>query len=159
MGVNIHQDTVVSGGFELINDADSVHDMLVGGPKSPSAVVPRFYGERVMKIALVAGTDTGGGIVSWKNPFGYNIIIKLAVLDVTTAATAACSLEVGTTAVSGTTVSTNFFAAQDVHTSTGTFNSGIKSIKLAPANWFTVSTEAGASAGLIGNLYVYFIPV
>jgi hypothetical protein len=159
MGVNIHQDTVVSGGFELINDADSVHDMLVGGPKSPSAVVPRFYGERVMKIAMAGGTDTGGGIVSWKNPFGYSVIIKYAVLDVTTVATGACSLEAGTTATSGTTVSTNFISSQDVHSATGTFNSGIKSIKLATANWFTVSTVSGASSGLIGNLYVYFIPV
>lgn len=122
--------------------------------------------DRALKCAVVAftgGTDTGGGIFSWTNPESSSIIISKFEVDVTTIATGACTLSVGATASSGTTSSANLIDTLDVHTATGTFdNSTDKSTngksrqKLAAGKWVTGSTASGASAGLVGNLYIMY---
>lgn len=147
------------GTAAFVNAADAVHDLKMGGPAIASVASPRFYVDRTMKLPLAAGVDTGGGIVSWQNMTGQDIIVTRAVLDVTTVATAACSVEVGETAVSGTTASATLIASQDVHSAAGTFTSAAASVKVPAGDWITASTASGASAGLVGNLYVTYHPV
>lgn len=122
--------------------------------------------DRLPKIAvipLVAGVDTGGGIVSWVNPEGVAIIIDRAELDVTTIATAACSVSVGTTVASATTSVATLIDTCDVHSATGLFDNitekgtnGKSRQKLAAGGWVTATSASGASAGLVGNLHLHY---
>jgi hypothetical protein len=146
------------GTAACVNAADGVDDLRMGGPSVPSVASPRFYVERVMKVPLAAGVDTGGGIVSWQNMAGHAIIVTRAVLDVTTAATASCTVEVGE-AAGATTASSNLVTGQDVHTATGTFTGGADSVKVPAGAYITASTATGACAGLVGNLYLHYHPV
>lgn len=121
---------------------------------------------KVVSVALVAGTDTGGGIVSWANPEATSILIDRIIIDVNTIATGANSISAGTTAVSGTTVSANLIDTLDVHSATGTFDNitdkganGKSRQKLASGKWVTISTASGASAGLVGFAWIYYVPV
>src|SRR5262249_31376333 len=74
---------------------------------------------KIAKVALVAGTDTGGGILSWANPESGSIIIDRVIIDLTTIASAACTADFGTTASTSTTSSDNFMDGLDLHSSTG----------------------------------------
>jgi hypothetical protein len=152
MGVQLRETD--QGHMDLVNDADATVLMKVGGTATPTVAAPYFSVERHIKMPLTAGTDTGGGIASWQNPYSYDLIVTFATLDVTTIATGACSLEVGETASSGTTAASNLISSQDVHSATGCFNSGAKSVVLPAGKWITVSTVSGASAGLVGNLHL-----
>ena len=121
-------------------------------------------GVQVAKVKLNAGTDTGGGIFAWKNPENDAIIVERVVLDVTTPATGACSVEVGTTATSATTASANLIDTLDVHTAAGSFDNitdkgtnGKSRQSLAAGKWVTGSTATGASAGLVGYAYIHYL--
>lgn len=122
---------------------------------------------RVQKIAKVAlgVADTAGGVLSWANPETGSIIITRVVLDVTTKSTGACTLDVGTTAVSATTTSDTLIDGVDVGTEAGTFDNyedagtnGTSRQKLATGKWVTASKASGAAAGLAGYAYIeYFL--
>jgi hypothetical protein len=156
MGIEVFQTD--KGAYDLVNDADAVRDFKVGGPAAPTASIPRYYGSSRVKMPLAAKVDSGGGVLSWQNPFNYSLMVTECILDVSTVATASCTLEAGVTASSATTAATNFISSQDVHSALGTFNSGAKSVKLAAGAWFTISTASGASTGLVGNAYIDFTP-
>ena len=119
----------------------------------------------VVKVPLSGGTDTGGGIGSWKNPEPVAVVIERVVVDVTVVATAACNLDVGTTATSATTSSDNLIDGLDVHTAVTTSDNvagaganGKGLQHLAAGKWVTFSTgDAGASAGLKGNAYIHYV--
>jgi hypothetical protein len=119
---------------------------------------------KTVKVALAA-LDTAGGVLAWQNPESGSIIIESVDFDVTTIATGACSLDVGTTTVSAATKSDNMIDGLDVHTATGTFTTadqaganGKRRQKLAASKWLTASTDSGAAAGLIGFAYInYFV--
>ena len=62
---------------------------------------------KVVRVPLGA-LDAGGGVLSWVNPEeGRAIAIERVEVDVTTKSTAACTLDIGTTATSGATSSNN----------------------------------------------------
>lgn len=129
----------------------SIEAALAGGPKT-------------VKVPLHAGVDTGGGIFSFKNPESAAIVVERVVLDVTTVATAACTVSVGQTATNGTTSSANLIDTLDVHTAAGAFDNidnhgtnGKGHQRVAVGNWVTGSTATGASAGLVGNAYITYI--
>ncbi|MBU6231821.1 hypothetical protein KGP36_04070 [Patescibacteria group bacterium] len=119
--------------------------------------------DRVPKIAKLTangGTDTGGGITSWVNPEAGAIMIMRCWLDVTTVATGVCTVSVGTTAVSGTTLANNLLNGQDTHSATGVFNYNPPAvIRLAAGAWVTASTATGASGGQVANLYIEYINI
>lgn len=154
------------GSLAILNDFDGVRDLHVGGPKIPTVANPRRYSIRILKMPLAAGTDTGGGILSWQNNTGVTMMIDELMLDITTIATAACSISAGTTAVSATTSSANLIDTLDVHSATGTFDNigshgagGKSNGKVANGAWVTISTASGASAGLVGNAYLFLFPI
>lgn len=120
---------------------------------------------KVAKVALAA-VDTGGGIFAWQNDEGASIIVQRVLLDVTTAATAACTVDIGTTAVSATTSSDNLIDGLDVNAATGVFDnltsagsSGKSQQKLASGKWVTGSKSTGVSAGLVGFAYIEYIVI
>ncbi len=121
--------------------------------------------DRSVKIARVAlaALDTGGGVLSWANPEAGSIIVNRVVLDVTTKATAACTIDVGTTAVSATTSSDDLIDGLDIGTAAGVFDNlgnagtnGKTRQKLATGKWVTASMASGAAAGTVGFAYIHY---
>ena len=122
--------------------------------------------DRIKKVAKVAlgAADTGGGVLSWQNPEGEAIIITRVLIDVTTKATAACTIDVGTTATNGTTSSDNLVDGADIHTAVGVFDNidnagtnGKSKQKLAADKWVTGSRASGAAAGTVGFAYIEYV--
>jgi len=118
-----------------------------------------------VKVPLAA-VDTGGGVLSWQNPLAVTIMITKILVDVTTHATGACTVDVGTTATSATTQSDNLADGVDVGTAAGTFSTsdqaganGRTQQKLAAGKWLTISKDSGASAGLVGFAYITYHPI
>lgn len=145
---------MADGSATLQNDIDGIEDIHAGGPASPTGTVPRRIVPHFLKMAL-QDVDTAAGMVSWQNTGAYPVIVVRTVLDVTTIATAACSVEVGSAATN--IAATNLIASQDVHSATGTFGSTTLA-KVAAGAYITASTLSGASAGLVGYLYVQIMP-
>ena len=114
--------------------------------------------------ATLAALDTGGGVLSLANPEGVAVIVTSLVLDITTVATAACTLDAGI-AAAATTVSDTLIDGVDVNAAIGTFDdqknagtNGSGSQKWAANQFLTVSMKTGAAAGLVGSAYVrYYI--
>ena len=133
---------------------------------SVGAAVGTVAFDRLTKVAEVAlaAVDTGGGIFAWANPEASSIIITSVLIYVTTVATGACSIDVGTTAVSATTASDNLLDGIDIHTATGAFTladqagaNGLTRQVLAAGKWVTGSKDSGASAGIVGKALIYYI--
>lgn len=120
------------------------------------------------KVAVVplAAVDTAGGMFSFQNPEATAIIVRRVYLDVTTKATGACTISIGSTSVSATTSSANLMDTCDVGTAAGVFDNinqagaGGKSIQKVPVGkWVTGSKASGASAGIVGNAYIEYTTV
>lgn len=121
--------------------------------------------DRLVKVARVALTalDTGGGVFAWANPEAGSIIISRVELDVTTKSTAACTVDIGTTAASATTSSDNLIDGLDIGTAavvadniTDKGSSGKSRQKLATGKWVTGSMASGAAAGTVGFAYIFY---
>lgn len=121
---------------------------------------------RVPKVARVAlGTGTsGGGVFAWQNPEAGAIAVTRVLLDVTTAATAAATVDVGTTATSATTSSDTLIDGLDVNAAAGLFSNlknpgtnGKADQRLASGKWVTASQASGAVAGLVGYAYIEYV--
>lgn len=114
----------------------------------------------------LAAEDTAGGVFSWANPEAGDIIVEHVALVVTTTATGACSINVGTTATNATTSSDNLIDGKDVNAAAGTFTNlesagtnGKSAQRLASGKWVTASVDTGgggASAGLVGTYEIYY---
>jgi hypothetical protein len=127
------------------------------GPAGSNA--PSFIPGSSLSFNFAGGTDTAGGILSWQNTLGYDIIVTWHAIYVTTIASGACTISIGQTAVSGTTSSSNMISGQDVHSATGLFGTSSPiAVKVGQNEWITASKASGASAALVGRAYFYFIP-
>lgn len=164
MGVNSHQNA--DGSVVLQDDISGRGLMRAGGPDAGTVASPRFSVPHLAKMAITGGTDTGGGILSWINPALVPIIVQRIYIDVTVVASSACSISAGTTIVSATTSAANLIDTLDVHSATGLFDnitdkgSGGKSKqRLAVGGWVTISQASGASAALVGNVYIEYTQV
>lgn len=119
---------------------------------------------KVVKVALAA-SDAGGGVFAWANPEAGSIFVTRVVIDVTTQSTGACTVDVGTTATSAATVSDNLIDGVSVATAGVIDNAlaatlgtnGKPSQKLASGKWVTASKATGATAGLVGSAYIYYV--
>lgn len=114
------------------------------------------------KVALAAA-DTAGGILSLKNTEGVDLIITKLVLNVTTKASAACTVDAGI-AANGITSADNLIDGQDVNAAADTFGSPSgangKPAKLwKSTEYLTASVASGAAAGLKGDAYIEYIRV
>lgn len=151
-----------NGTAAFVNTADAVKDWRMGGPATATVAAPRFLGERIAKIPLAAA-DTGGGVFAWQNDEGATIIVTSVRLYVTTVATAAGTVDIGTTATNATTSSDNLIDGLDVHSATGLFSNtadggtnGKTHQTLAAGKWITASKASGAMAGLVGFAYIRY---
>jgi hypothetical protein len=113
--------------------------------------------------AIHAGT---GGVIAWQNPEGATIIILRVLLHLTTVATAACTLDIGVTAVGATTSSDTLLDGIDVNSAVGLFDSmnaaldgGANALaqSLASGKWITIDEKTGDATGLVANLIIQYI--
>ena len=112
-----------------------------------------------IKLTLNA-VDTAGGVFAWENDTGYDLIVDLAYIDVTTASTGACTVDIGV-AANGTTLNDTIIDGLDVNAATGVSNNidnagtnGGIGVKVADGQWLTASVASGASAGIVGSAYI-----
>lgn len=147
------------GSVSTVRERDGLEVARAGGVAGPAGSnTPSYIPGSSLSFNFAGGTDTGGGILSWQNTLGYDIIVTWHALNVTTQSSAACTVNVGATATSATTSSNNMISAQSV-ASAGIFGtSSPVAVKVAANKWITISTGTGASSGLVGNAYFYFIP-
>lgn len=118
---------------------------------------------KVRKVELKGAADTGGGVGAWQNPEPVSIIIERLEIDTSVIATAACTIDAGTTPTSATTSSDNLIDGLDVNAAlltadnfTDKGTNGKSRQKLAPGKWVTFSRASGASAGLVGVAYIHY---
>lgn len=118
--------------------------------------------KKVARVALAA-VDTAGGLFAWQNPESVSVLINRVTIDVTTKATGACTVDIGTTATNATTSSDNLLDGLDVGTAAITTDNlqtpgtnGKQLQKLASGKWVTGSKATGATAGIVGNVYIEY---
>lgn len=115
---------------------------------------------RVAKAALLA--DTGaGGVLAWLNPEGRDVLVHDVILDVTTEATGAATVDVGV-AADGTTSSDNLLDGADIGAAAATLSSandagtnGGSFRRLASGEYVT-ATAGSDPAGLVGSAYIVY---
>ncbi len=138
--------------------------MVVAGSIAPGVTL----GTKRVSIPLAGPTDTAGGVGSWQNSeAGVIWITRAIVSDQGTSghiASAACTLDIGTTAVSAVTLSDNLVdgydagaAANTVDNLTSPDTNGKGGQSLASGKWVTVSKASGASAGFVGSLMLEYL--
>lgn len=116
----------------------------------------------------MADVDTGGGVASWANPYGANIIITRVLVLTSHVSSGACSLDLGIGASATTLYDTLIDGIDMTTTAPALFDSmlaatqgtnGAPSRLMTSAQFFTASVVAGgASAGLAGSIYLSWIP-
>jgi hypothetical protein len=110
-------------------------------------------------VTALAAVDTAGGVMAWQNPETVPILVVGFDLLVTTAATEACTVDVG---VSGdaTTSDDTLLDGQDVNAATGIFRA-TAAVRLdekgGTTDYITASKATGASAGIVGYGVVRYV--
>lgn len=114
------------------------------------------------RVAL-ADADAGGGVLSLANPEGVDLIVTRLVLDITTAATAACTVDAGI-AAAATTSADDLIDGLDVNAAAGVFDNvsdggtnGKARQKWEDDQYLTISKATGAAAGLEGYAHIEYV--
>jgi len=114
------------------------------------------------KVALTAveGT-TAGGALSLANPEGVDLIVTRLILDITTEATGAATVDAGI-AANGTTSADNLIDGGDVGSAAAVLDNienggtnGKAAIKWEDSQYLTITASA-TLAGLVGNAYIEY---
>ncbi len=127
-------------------------------------------GGKIGTKALVGATihAAAGGVVSWQNPESVAILITRVLLDLTTVSTGACTLDVDITTASAATSSDTLLDGIDANSAIGLFDhmnaaldTGTNAFaqKLAAGKWVTIDEKTGDATGLVGTLYIQYIPL
>lgn len=133
-------------------------------PKTTGVVALPLHVDRV----ALAAVDTAGGVFSWQNPLSVKVIAT-AIVNVTTVATAACTVDVGL-AANATTLADTLLDGVDVNAAViranpfdnkGTNGKGVQLVdeKGGSNDFITGSKASGASAGIVGFAYIVYFPV
>lgn len=115
------------------------------------------------KVALTAVTGTAaGGALSLANPEGVDLIVTRLILDITTEATGAATVDAGI-AANGTTSADNLIDGGDVGTAVvvldnvGNGGTNGKSVRKWGSSQYLTITASATLAGLVGNAYIEYI--
>ena len=117
--------------------------------------------ERCKTVSLTA-SDSGGGVAAWTP--GKAVMVTKVIIDVTTASSGACTVDIGV-AANATTLSDTLIdglsvasiAVSDNIDDKGT-NGGFGR-KVSSSQSVTASRASGASSGLVGNLYIFYVEI
>jgi hypothetical protein len=123
--------------------------------------------DRAIKCDVVAITGAAlqaANLTLWTAPAKCHIL--RVCLEVTTIATAACTVDIGYTATSATTSSDTLLDGIDVNAATGLFDSmnaaldagaNAKAQLAASGKWITADSASGDATGLVANAYIYYV--
>ena len=121
-------------------------------------------GIQVFKVALAAVAGAGG-VLAFQNPLGAPALVERLILDITTVATAAATVNAGTGATAAT-ASDNLIDGLDVNAAAGVFDNlgdpgtnGKSRQRFGATDYVTISQATGDVAGLIGTAYVHLIRI
>lgn len=144
-----------TGTFKVDEDGDVTAASIAIGTDSAKPL-------KVAKVALAA-VDTAGGLAAWTP--GARKLLHHVVLDATTKSTAASTTDCGI-AANATTLNDTLLDGADTGTAAALFDSsdgtdngtnGIaKTRAVGATESVTCSVASGASAGIVGNLYVFY---
>jgi len=108
----------------------------------------------------LTASDSAGGVFSEENTYGSDLVITRVILQVTTGASGACTLDIGT-AADATTSGNNLITAVDV-ADAGIFDniadkgaSGTSRLKFGSGGFCNGSLDAGATAGIVGQYAIH----
>lgn len=109
-----------------------------------------------------------GGVQAWQNPESTAIMLLRAILDITTVATSACTLDVGYTATSAATSSDTLLDGVDANAAAATFDSmnaaldsgaNAKAQRCEYGKWVTIDEKTGDAEGMVAKLYITYYKV
>ena len=111
------------------------------------------------RLDFTGVANPAGVFASMANPFGQDVILHGAHIEIDTIATGAATLSAGT-AADAVTGSQNLFDTLDVHSATGLFNIGHDGGTLGRAGqiWTTtqflnVAKQTGDVTGVVGSVF------
>jgi hypothetical protein len=120
-------------------------------------------GDAVVKTAIVplAAVDTAGGLFAWDNPESNPVEVIGVTLDIRTASSGACTVDVGVAANATTSNDTlidgvSIAAAGTKSTAADPGTNGKASRKATAAQYVTGSVASGASAGVVGEAIITY---
>lgn len=155
-----------SAGGAYSPDSPTINGMIPGTAFGGAGVVVKTAVVQINGNALALMTS---GIQAWQNPESVAIIITRAILDVTTPATSACTLDIGYTATSAATTSDTLLDGVDVNTAAAVFDSmnaaldsgaNANAQKCAIGKWVTIDEKTGDAEGMVATLYIqYYLTV
>jgi hypothetical protein len=116
-------------------------------------------GLMVYKLAVAGGAGSSGVFASAANPFGYDVVITSAVLDVTTQSSGAATVDIGvgadaTTSNDGLIDGLSVAAAGIFNNEDGAGTNGRSAQRWTSSTFLNVAEASGDVSGLVGNLYV-----
>lgn len=123
-------------------------------------------GVRVDAYTFTGAELRAANLTAWTAPEAA--IILRATLDITTVATAACTVDVGYTATSATTSSDTLLDGVDANAAIAVFDSmnaaldagaNAKAQKAAAGKWITIDEASGDATGMVATLWVEWMPV
>jgi hypothetical protein len=115
-------------------------------------------------VAISGAALQAANLTLWTAP--ADSIVLAVLLDVTTVATAACTVDIGYTATTATTSSDTFLDGVDVNAATALFDSrnhaldsgaNAKAQKAASGKWITADSASGDATGLVANAYIFYV--
>jgi hypothetical protein len=119
--------------------------------------------QNIAVVPLVGTTaTTGGAVAAWQPPGGGRQIITRVVTDITTKSTGAANLSIGVAANATTSATTIQVAvavgsaAQILDTLTGGASSALVAAQAIAAGSWVTATGSASTAGLVGNMYIYY---
>lgn len=129
--------------------------------------------DRGVKTAVVSLTGAAihagtGGVVAWQNPEAGSILVQRVILNLTTVATGACTLDIGLTPTSATTTSDTLLDGVDANAAIGVFDSmnslldaaeNAHAQLLASGKWVTIDEKTGDATGLVAKLYIQYVVI
>ena len=124
-------------------------------------------GKGCYKAALTAATTTAGGdALGLLNPEGVDLIITRVIVDITTEATGAATMDVGL-AAAATTSDDTLLDGIDVGSAAALFDSGDETDsgtdgkigRRWESDYYLTATPSASLAGLVGNIYIEYIRV
>jgi hypothetical protein len=138
----------------------------VGGPEAARHLDQvNQMGQRVqtLQVKLGATGAAAGDLAAVANPTGTKCVVVGVVVDLTTIATGAATVDIGV-AANATTSADNLIDGLDTHSATGIFTNGVNpgsNGKLfkpwAASEYVTASEASGDTTGQVGKITILYI--
>ena len=109
----------------------------------------------------MAAVDTAGGVFAFQNPLAVSVLVTKIYLVWTTQSSGACTVSAGV-AANGTTLNAGLISGQSVASAAGSVASTVPKVmdeNGGSNDWVTVSVASGASSGLVGRVYIEYVPI